>query len=76
LSIHRPIHAQHTTLTTFRLQSQPADHPAANVKGTGLGLVITKAIIECMGGNIDFESIENEYTRFFFKVRPCAFPKS
>jgi len=30
-------------------------------------LVITKAIIECMGGNIDFESIENEYTRFFFK---------
>jgi signal transduction histidine kinase len=47
---------------------QPADHTAANVKGTGLGLVITKAIIECMGGNIDFESIENEYTRFFFKV--------
>jgi signal transduction histidine kinase len=47
---------------------QPADHTAANVKGTGLSLVITKAIIECMGGNIDFESIENEYTRFFFKV--------
>jgi len=46
---------------------QPADHTAANVKGTGLSLVITKAIIECMGGNIDFESIENEYTRFFFK---------
>ena len=60
-----PADKKHALFVPF---CQPADHTAANVKGTGLGLVITKAIIECMGGNIDFESIENEYTRFFFKV--------
>mmetsp|Transcript_9685 Transcript_9685/g.35929 ORF Transcript_9685/g.35929 Transcript_9685/m.35929 type:complete len:417 (-) Transcript_9685:2085-3335(-) len=59
-----PADKKHALFVPF---CQPADHTAANVKGTGLGLVITKAIIECMGGNIDFESIENEYTRFFFK---------
>ena len=47
---------------------QPADHKHAREKGTGLGLVITKSIVECMGGRIDFESVEDEGTRFFFTV--------
>ena len=47
---------------------QPAEHRAAKEKGTGLGLVITKSIVECMGGTVDFESEENEGARFFFTL--------
>ena len=57
---------QHALFVPF---CQPADHKTAKNKGTGLGLVITKAIIECMGGSIDFESVEDEYTRFFFHTQ-------
>ena len=31
-------------------------------------MVITKSIIECLGGEIDFESEEDKGTRFFFNV--------
>ena len=47
---------------------QPAEHKTAKTKGTGLGLVITKAIVECMGGKIDFESEPGAWTKFFFTV--------
>ena len=60
-----PLEKQHALFVPF---CQPADHKLAKAKGTGLGLVITKAIIECMGGSIDFESVEDEYTRFFFQI--------
>ena len=56
---------QHTLFVPF---CQPADHKTAKEKGTGLGLVITKAIIECMGGDIDFESVEGTGTKFFFTL--------
>ena len=51
-----PASKQHTLFVPF---CQPSDHKAAREKGTGLGLVITKSIIECMGGEIDFESVED-----------------
>jgi hypothetical protein len=60
-----PVEKQHALFVPF---CQPADHKTAKAKGTGLGLVITKAIIECMGGTIDFESVEDQYTRFFFSI--------
>ena len=56
---------QHTLFVPF---CQPADHKTAKEKGTGLGLVITKAIIDCMGGEIDFESVEGTGTKFFFTL--------
>ena len=56
---------QHTLFVPF---CQPADHKTAKEKGTGLGLVITKAIIDCMGGEIDFESVEATGTKFFFTL--------
>ena len=56
---------QHTLFVPF---CQPADHKTAKEKGTGLGLVITKAIIDCMGGEIDFESVEGTGTQFFFTL--------
>ena len=58
---------------------QPAEHRAAKEKGTGLGLVITKSIVECMGGTIGFESEENEGARFFFTLdfdHPAAAPEA
>ena len=60
-----PAAKQHTLFVPF---CQPADHKTAKEKGTGLGLVITKSIIECLGGEIDFESEEDKGTRFFFNV--------
>ena len=60
-----PKEKQHALFVPF---CQPADHKTAKTKGTGLGLVITKAIVECMGGEIDFESVEGKMTRFFFTV--------
>ena len=60
-----PKEKQHALFVPF---CQPADHKTAKTKGTGLGLVITKAIVECMGGEIDFESVEDKMTRFFFTV--------
>ena len=60
-----PAEKQHTLFVPF---CQPADHKTAKEKGTGLGLVITKAIIECMGGNIDFKSDEGNGTVFFFTL--------
>lgn len=36
--------------------------------GTGLGLTISKAFVEIMGGKIWFESVENEGSIFYFTV--------
>jgi len=65
-----PANKQHTLFVPF---CQPADNKEARDRGTGLGLVITKSIIECMGGTIGFKSVEGEGTTFFFTV---DFPES
>lgn len=36
--------------------------------GTGLGLSIAKALVENMGGNISFFSVQNQGTTFFFEL--------
>jgi len=44
--------------------SQQSDYSALRVQGTGLGLTITKTIIELMGGTINFTSREDVGTKF------------
>ena len=44
--------------------SQQSDYSALRVQGTGLGLTITKTIIELMGGSIDFTSKPDVGTMF------------
>lgn len=38
------------------------------VEGSGVGLVITKRLVEMMQGNIDFRSVENAGTRFWIDL--------
>jgi len=44
--------------------SQQSDYSALRVQGTGLGMTITKTIIELMGGSIDFTSKPDVGTMF------------
>ena len=61
-----PESKQHTLFVPF---SQPSEGKTKHKQGgTGLGLVITKSIIEYMGGTIDFESSEGKGTKFWFTV--------
>ncbi len=45
-----------------------------NIPGTGLGLVICKKIVDELGGSIEVDSKEGEYTVFTLKL-PAAWPK-
>jgi two-component system, sensor histidine kinase and response regulator len=46
-----------------------------NIPGTGLGLVICKRIVDELGGSIDVDSKEGEYTVFTIKL-PVAKPQT
>ncbi|MDA0656631.1 MAG: PAS domain S-box protein [Proteobacteria bacterium] len=41
---------------------------AGEIEGTGIGLTITKQIVELMGGTIDFKSEENRGSTFWFDI--------
>ena len=41
---------------------------AYNKKGTGIGLAISKKIVESLGGTITVDSKENKWTKFTFTI--------
>ena len=56
--------------TLFDAFEQADAHNNRNTKGTGLGLTISKSIIEMMGGKISVESVYGQGTSFY-----CEIPK-
>ncbi|MFC2968325.1 ATP-binding protein [Acidimangrovimonas pyrenivorans] len=56
----------------FRPFSQAASSSTRDREGTGLGLVISKEIVEKMGGTIGFDSEPNVQTTFWFRFPIAA----
>ncbi|PHO13041.1 hypothetical protein CPG38_04700 [Malaciobacter marinus] len=53
----------------FKSFSQEDNSISKEFGGTGLGLVISKNLVELLKGEIDFESQENKGTTFFFTIK-------
>ncbi|TVQ67606.1 MAG: PAS domain S-box protein [Balneolaceae bacterium] len=52
----------------FKAFSQADSSTTRKFGGTGLGLVISQTIARKMGGQIDYESIPNKGSRFYFEI--------
>jgi signal transduction histidine kinase len=59
---------QQSQNTIFEDFSQVDESPTRNFGGTGLGLSVSKKIVELLGGEIGVESHENQGSRFWFTV--------
>lgn len=52
----------------FKPFSRLVDSSDSNVEGTGIGLAITRRLVEMMNGHVDFESSEGEGTTFWVEM--------
>ena len=53
----------------FKLFGFVKDTAATNTSGIGLGLVISKNIVEMFGGEIDFDSVPEQGSNFTFTFK-------
>ncbi|MCB1960907.1 MAG: response regulator [Rhodocyclaceae bacterium] len=53
----------------FQAFTQADGSMARRYGGTGLGLVISRQLVELLGGTLDFTSVAGEGARFFFTIR-------
>ncbi len=60
--------SQSSKQTLFHAFTQADTSITRRFGGTGLGLVISRKLTLLMEGNIDFDSVENEGSRFWFRV--------
>ena len=56
----------------FQAFSQADSSMARRFGGTGLGLTISRQLVELMGGELRFESVPGEHTRFCFDIVAVA----
>ena len=55
---------KHNQANLFKMFGKVTGNESINQEGIGLGLYITKNLVNQMGGTIDVESRESEYTKF------------
>jgi signal transduction histidine kinase len=60
----------------FKFFGQATSNKSINRSGMGLGLTISKMIVQQMGGSIDVSSTVGEGSNFFFTVPLLEIPES
>ncbi len=59
---------EHEVIRIFDRLAEPDLTPDRNYGGKGLGLTISKALVDLMGGQLEVESVKGKGSKFFFTI--------